>query len=553
LVTPRNSPTWLVGVLLLCLGFELNATELQWPAHSASPARTPTPLDPAGIEGTLILVGGGTVPKSVWQRFRQQSPGDDPQLIVIPTAQRNPQPTLSERQRQVWAERGFSRVEVFHAESAREADGARAAELLADASAVWIQGGNQSRVIRRYLGTETELLLREVLQRGGVIGGTSAGAAVMSRVMIAGGRQPPRLATGFDWLPDAVVDQHFTERQRTGRLQAALELHPARWGVGIDEGTALSVEGRRLNVLGSGGITICLAKGEHHEAVHHRMEAGSVGDLTAWRRAARQRVLSPFPPSEPAPPLLPAGTLVIAGGGDLPRGIVARFLELAGGPEARIVVLPTSMPDPLPTDRQLTGLLRRAGARNLTVLRDRDRDAVETDRFVAEIDAASGIWLAGGRQWRFVDAYEGTRAQEALYNVLRRGGVIGGSSAGATIQAEYLVRGNPLGNHDMMAQGYERGFGFLPGTAIDQHLTQRNRLRDLAPVIERYPQLLGIGIDEETALVVQGHVGEVLGRGAVYFFESAKTMATSVTAGGRYDLKARRREETPRLDTATSP
>jgi cyanophycinase len=240
---------------------------------------------------------------------------------------------------------------------------------------------------------------------------------------------------------------------------------------------------------------------------------------------------------------------VIVGGGELPRAVVSRFVELAGGPDARIVVLPTALPDPLPNDRRLVAPLTRAGARNVRVLRERDPRRMNEAALVAELHEATGVWFGGGRQWRFVDAYEGTRAHEALRKVLERGGVIGGSSAGASIQAEYLVRGSPLGNHIMMARGYERGLGFLPGTAIDQHFTQRNRSGDLAGVIERYPQLLGIGVDEGTALVVEGSWGEVLGRGAVYFFDAPNVMATSVTAGGRYDLKARR----PAVDEPAAP
>jgi len=161
--------------------------------------------------------------------------------------------------------------------------------------------------------------------------------------------------------------------------------------------------------------------------------------------------------------------------------------------------------------------------------------------------SAKAIWFGGGRQWRFVDAYEGTSVLPLLHDVLQRGGVIGGSSAGASIQAEYMVRGNPLGNTDMMAVGYERGFGFLPGTAIDQHFTQRKRFDDLLGVVRTYPQLLGIGIDEGTALVVRGAEAEVMGEGAVHFCGAASLDAaggdsfwTHVSAGKRYDLVMRR-------------
>jgi len=97
-----------------------------------------------------------------------------------------------------------------------------------------------------------------------------------------------------------------------------------------------------------------------------------------------------------------------------------------------------------------------------------------------------------------------------------------GSSAGASIQAEFLARGNPLGNRDIMADGYLMGLGFLPGTAVDQHFTQRNRQPDMLSLVTRYPKWLGIGIDERTALVVKGDVGEVVGRSHVYFYDASQ-------------------------------
>ena len=175
------------------------------------------------------------------------------------------------------------------------------------------------------------------------------------------------------------------------------------------------------------------------------------------------------------------------------------------------------------------------------------RTEVESKEYLATLRQAGGVWFSGGRQWRFVDAYYGTRALEEFHAVLRRGGAIGGSSAGASIQAEFLARGNPLGNRDIIAAGYERGFGFLPGTAIDQHFTQRKRFADMTQLTQAHPQLLGIGIDEQTALVVQGDVGEVLGKHSVHFYNRKDIAASdqqdyvSVKAGGKYDLRRRTR------------
>jgi cyanophycinase len=276
------------------------------------------------------------------------------------------------------------------------------------------------------------------------------------------------------------------------------------------------------------------------------LKSGEPYDLTMARRAARDRTLPPFPPEKMGAVEVPQGSLVIVGGGGLPEELPQKFIELAGGPEALIVVLPTANPDS-PGDREARFLIR-AGAKNVKVLSARRREEVESPEFLDVVKQAGGIWFGGGRQWRFVDAYEGTPAVAAFHDVLKRGGVIGGSSAGATIQGDYLVRGSPLGNEDMMAAGYERGFAFLPGTAIDQHFTQRKRFADMTQVVAAHPQLLGIGLDETTAIIVRGHAAQVIGQHKVHFYDRSKHIVegepdhTSVEAGQTYDLQARRIE-----------
>jgi cyanophycinase len=233
----------------------------------------------------------------------------------------------------------------------------------------------------------------------------------------------------------------------------------------------------------------------------------------------------------------------------MPKEVTEKFIELAGGPEALIVVLPTAMGDgPIDAVGE-TRFFERAGAKNVKALTARTREEVESHEFAAALKDAKGVWFGGGRQWRFVDAYAGTKAEELFQGVLRRGGVIGGSSAGASIQAQYMVRGSPLGNTDMMAEGYERGLGFLPGAAVDQHFSQRNRQPDMTLVMRRYPQILGIGIDEATAIIVRGQVAEVMGKNNVQFYDyksgppAAEPDYTQIKPGGKYDLVERRAVE----------
>ena len=238
------------------------------------------------------------------------------------------------------------------------------------------------------------------------------------------------------------------------------------------------------------------------------------------------------------------GALVIVGGALRDSAILERFLDLAGGPDAPIVVIPTAG-DTAEYDWDRRGFRRvkAAGATNLTVLHTKDRDVANSDEFVRPIREARGVWFFGGRQWRLADAYLNTKVHEELWVLLERGGVIGGSSAGATIQGSYLVRGDTKTNTIMMGD-HEEGMGFLRNVAIDQHLLRRNRQFDLIEVIEAGPELLGIGLDENTAIVVRQDEFEVIGASYVAIYDYNRRLDSGgrfylLAPGDRFDLKTR--------------
>ncbi len=238
------------------------------------------------------------------------------------------------------------------------------------------------------------------------------------------------------------------------------------------------------------------------------------------------------------------GALVVVGGAMRDPAIVERFVGLAGGPDVPIVVIPTAGGGET-YDRFYPGLqaFRAAGATDLTVLHTTDRTVADDLEFSAPLRRARGVWFPGGRQWRLADAYLGTQVQEEIAGVLERGGVVGGSSAGATILGSYLVRGDTATNTIMMGD-HEEGFGFLRDTAIDQHLLRRNRQFDLIEVIETHPHLLGIGIDEDTAIVVEGDEFEVMGQSYVVIYDHERLLDSGgrfyfLGAGDRYDLRRR--------------
>ena len=211
------------------------------------------------------------------------------------------------------------------------------------------------------------------------------------------------------------------------------------------------------------------------------------------------------------------GSLVIVGGAMRDTVIIDKFIELAGGHDAPIVIIPTASAEEFDYERTASFLTSR-GATDVSVVHTYDPEVAETEEFVEPIRRAMGIWFGGGRQWRIVDAYAGTITETEIRKVLDRGGVIGGSSAGATIQGSYLARGDTKTNTIMMGD-HEAGFNYLTKSAIDQHLLVRNRQHDLIEIISAYPDLLGIGLDENTAIVVEGNEMEVIGESFVAIFD----------------------------------
>lgn len=249
------------------------------------------------------------------------------------------------------------------------------------------------------------------------------------------------------------------------------------------------------------------------------------------------------------------GHLVIIGGNLQSDSIWQRIIDLAGGPEAPLVVIPTAGGEPTYTSNFSSAVsLRRLGAKDVTVLHTYDSEVADTEEFIAPLLSAKGVFYGGGRQWRLVDAYAGTKTEIAVQAVLERGGVVSGSSAGASIQGSFLARGDTQ-NNQIMIGDHTVGFGYLKNTAIDQHFLVRNRQFDLFDILKVYPELLGIAIDEDTALVVNKNDAEVIGNTYAAFYDGGfwsregselknlpppESRFYFLKAGDRYDLGSRK-------------
>jgi cyanophycinase len=204
-------------------------------------------------KGHFVLVGGGRYGADVREEFLRLAGGKAARIVVIPSASNRATPQGTEAR---WRSYGV-KVTVLHAADHRAAINPRLYDCLNRATAVWIGGGKQSRLMAIFRGTPLAAKLRAVLARGGVVAGTSAGASVMSDIMVVGRSE----SRGLGLLASFIIDQHFDRRHREERLKKLIQKHADKIGYGIDERTALVISGDSVRVVGPGKVTRYRADG----------------------------------------------------------------------------------------------------------------------------------------------------------------------------------------------------------------------------------------------------------------------------------------------------
>jgi cyanophycinase len=214
-----------------------------------------------------------------------------------------------------------------------------------------------------------------------------------------------------------------------------------------------------------------------------------------------------------------AGSLIIIGGGEIPESIYDVFAGKIGGKDKPVVYIPTATSDEewIRAGKHLEKFGSR-GFTNLHTLHTREREKTDDPRLLKMLQQARGVFLGGGDQELLAKAYGGTAVHRELVKLLDRGGVIMGTSAGATIMGSVLIGGDHRKTPHLPAV-FNEGFSFMKQTAIDQHVLVRNRQFDLVPVLERYPNVLGMALDESTAAVVEGDGIKVVGKSYMLVYD----------------------------------
>ncbi len=229
----------------------------------------------------------------------------------------------------------------------------------------------------------------------------------------------------------------------------------------------------------------------------------------------------------------PKGHLFLIGGGKRPAAVMTKFIELAGGPSARILVVPTAseLPDTVHSYRKELAAL---GATDVAGLDVRIPPDAHRKSLVEAVENAGGIFFAGGDQRRIVKALHASPVGDAIAAAYRRGAVIGGTSAGTACMSPLMLtgEGDPK---TISARNVELwpGLGLFPGAILDQHFVARQRQNRLVTAVLENPAYLGIGVDEATAVWLRPDgTFEVLGESAVFVYDAAAATVTRAAGDG---------------------
>ena len=213
------------------------------------------------------------------------------------------------------------------------------------------------------------------------------------------------------------------------------------------------------------------------------------------------------------------GKLIIIGGGAIPDSLFSFFANYCGGKDQPVVYIPTATTDEayIQNGEHLLKFTSR-GFNNLSTIHTRNKKEADDPKNIALLRNAKGLYFGGGDQQLIADAYAGTKLYDEMIALLDRGGVIMGTSAGATIMGSLMIGGDAR-NDISKKYTLNPAFSFMTNTALDQHVLARNRQFDLIPVIEHYPGTLGIGIDESTAIIVEAGQFRVWGNSYVMLYD----------------------------------
>lgn len=598
------------GFLAAVLGLQLLAAAVQGGIATAadSPFGLPAPYDPQR-PGSVMLHGGGPngLDDEIRQEFVRLAGSKEARILLMPSdmCQRgkdeNGRPvkggeTPAAYERRLASQAGYEywaalkaagQVADFHFlyRDPNDKDDSQFFSLLEGATGIWLPAYDQEWLPAQFAAEYPEktsrfqLALREIVARGGVVGGLGGGMASLSETVIAGdapaksGWTRAHLRFGLALLRGVVVDQNFsshagrlerlTDLLRSGakldRLEGIPGVERRTIGLGVERDTVLILCGNSIRALGDNHGHIFLKSNGDRTITWQTLAAGEE-PLMVQARAASSR---PAPARRPEGPFnllgLPEpvdaarpGTVVLHGGGYTDE-IIDMLPALAAAPKPRLVHCPAARDSCRPAaamnGRRLAEHLEQTFSdwrklqtdqriADLAFITSNDPQDANRPEFVRPLQNADALWFCGGDQRvlarLFVDRQSPTRFQQEVLSIVRRGGAVGGSSAGLAIMADVMIEGGEPANGHPAEAALSRGLGVLKHALAEQHFdTQSGRIERLTGLLRDHKRLanfaptcqprklIGLAVEEDTALLVRADHLEVTGRNFAHVFLQA--------------------------------
>jgi cyanophycinase len=573
-----------------------------------NPFGLPLPRDENRVGAVMLHGGGRGLNDEIRQEFVRLAGGKRARITLMPSdmcqrakdADGNPLPdgeSVADYESRLSTPREYGRwvalretgqvadFQFLYRDEADDPAGEKLYSLLEHATGVWLPAYDQTWLPKEFAGeypkraSRFQLTLREVVARGGVVGGLGGAMASLPETMIAGDAPVERgwvqadLSFGLALFSGAVVDQNFDAREgrlerltdllrngpRLDRLKGAPGVERRTIGLGVERHTAMILQGNAIRVIGEGRGHVFLKSNGDRTITWRTLSAGDdslvIEGSTARamekrepESAARRDARNPFGLPEPSDPSRP-GTVVLHGGGSTDE-IIELLPTLAGSSKPRMVHCPAARESCRPSaacnGKELAERLeqvfddwrklqREGRLQALTFVTTSDPADADRPEFVGALKQADALWFCGGdQQWLgrlFAGQFDPTLFQREVVDIVRRGGVVGGSSAGLAVMPDVMIEGGQSENGRPAQAELSRGIGVLKQVLAEQHFDARSgRIHRLTSLLRNHKRLanflpacsprkmIGLAVEEDTALVVQANRLRVVGDKSAHVF-----------------------------------
>ncbi len=462
-----------------------------------NPFGFPEPTRPQGLGSVMLHGGGGGVQEYVRQEFLRLAGGRTARVVLLPSdeEQRRPGEKLAAYEERLsrpgvygrWRElcRGNdAHFQFLHWDCPEDPDHSRFFSTLEEASGIWIPAEDQEWVIRRFAGdplkpTRFQLALRNLMARGGVVGASGGGMASLSETVIAGnvadaegGWTRARLAFGLGLFQGTLLDQNFniwsgrverlTDALRNGpqldRVARKAGVQRRTIGLGVDRQTVAIVSGRTIRAIGEGNVHVFVQSNGGRTLAWYRLAAGDK-PLVLTTASVRERGIPQSVKADSAENPFGAppgrGTVVLHGGGSTAE-MYDLFPRLAGKTHPKLLHCPSAsdryqrMSNAELMVSDLAEVWKTDAVQSLRFINADKPGRAEQGEFCGLLDAADALWIMGGDQRNlttlYVNPVKPTLFQKKVRNIVERGGVVGGSSAGCAALSDVMIVGTVASN-----------------------------------------------------------------------------------------------------------